>query len=218
MKESKVKEIYGRLKTSKSRKKRMELMKLCKETLVEGIANPKASKETLEKEVYAKIMNNLKRMSEDGRLPNLKTTPRKMTMASPGRKKNSIIVKKMTGKMTGLGRNSPLKPGVVLKLGKSATFKTKQMTEPPQRTHLSLAQTEASKTFINKPVSISSSAGAKSPDCTPVNRAGPPMGGEEGDRGNGSGRPSGQSEERISSRVANQLRGLREYDQKPTHQ
>ena len=54
------------------------------------------------------------------------------------------------------------------------------MAEPLQRTHLSLAQTEANKTFFTKPVLISSSAGAKPPDSTPVHRAGPPMGGEEG--------------------------------------
>ena len=209
MKESRVTEVYQRFKTSKSRKKRIELMKLCKETLVEGIANPKASKESLEQEAFVEIRNNLKKMTKDGRLPTLKTTSRKMTPASSRRNAPT--------KKTSLGRNSPLISNVARKLGTSVVTRTKQAAELLQRTHLPLAQTEASKTS-NKPVMISSNAGAKPPDSTPVNRAGPPMGGEEGDRGNGSGRPSGQSEERISSRVANQLRGLREYDQKPTHQ
>ena len=43
-KESSIKEIYERLKTSKSKKKRMELKKFCQETLFEGIANPNFAK------------------------------------------------------------------------------------------------------------------------------------------------------------------------------
>ena len=78
-------------------------MKLCKETLVEGIGNPKARKESLEQEAFVEIRNNLKKMTKDGRLPTLKTTFRKMTPASPRR---NSPTKKMTGKMTSLVRNS----------------------------------------------------------------------------------------------------------------
>ena len=83
LKESKVKEIFDRLKTSKSKKKRLELLKMCQETLVEGIANPKASQESLEQHIFARLRSSLSKMSQDGRLPNMKTTNWKMTTPSP---------------------------------------------------------------------------------------------------------------------------------------
>ena len=192
-KTSKVKEIYDRLKTSKSKKKRMELMKLCQETLVEGIANPKASQESLEQEIFEEIRSSLRKMTRDGRLPALKTTSWKMTTSSP---RKSTPTRKMTGKMTDLGRNSPLVPSVARKLGMTVVLRAKQTAEQLQRTHLPLAQTEASK-ISSKPVMISSSAGIKPPGSTPVYRAGPPMGGEEG-----------TADRALGGRLANQSRGL----------
>ena len=84
----------------------------------------------------------------------------------------------MTGKMTKLGKNSPLVPSVARKLGMTVVPRAKHTAEQLQRTHLHSAQTEAPK-FSSKPVLISSSAVTKPPDRTPVHRAGPPMGGEE---------------------------------------
>jgi hypothetical protein len=195
LKENKVKEIYDRLKTSKSKKKRMELMKLCQETLVEGIANPKASQESLEQEIFEEIRSSLRKMTRDGRLPVLKTTSWKMTTSSP---RKNTPTRKMTGKMTNLGRNSPLVPSVARKLGMTVVIRAKQTAEQLQRTHLPLAQTEASK-ISSKPVMISSSAGIKPPGSTPVYRAGPPMGGEEG-----------TADRALGGRLANQSRGLKE--------
>ena len=187
-KESSIKEIYERLKTSKSKKKKTELKIFCQETLVGGIANPKACQETQEQEIFEEIRNM--KMTNDGRLPSLKTTSLKMTSSTP---RKSTPRTKKTCKMTKLGQNSPLVPSVARKLGMSVVTRAKKAAEPLQRTHLPLAQTEASKIKI-KPVIISNSAGAKPPDRTPVHRAGPPMGGEEGtaDRAPG-GRLANQS-------------------------
>ena len=173
----------------------MELMKLFQETLVEGIANPKASQESLEQEIFEEIRSSLRKMTQDGRLPVLKTTSWKMTTSLP---QKSTPTRKMTVKMTKLARNSPLVPSVARKLGMTVVTIAKQTAEQLQRTHLLLAQTEASK-ISSKPVMISSSAGIKPPESTPVHRAGPTMGGEEwtADRAPG-------------SRLANRSRGLKE--------
>ena len=56
-KDSAIYEIYEHLKTSKSKKKKIELKKYCQEILVKGIANPKACQATLEQENYEEIRN-----------------------------------------------------------------------------------------------------------------------------------------------------------------
>ena len=194
-KESKVKDIYDRLKTSKSKKKKLELLRMCQETLVEGIAKPKTSQEMLEQELFERLRSSLNKMAQDGRLPTLKTTNWKMTPPSP---RKTTPTRKMSGKMTKLGRNSPLVPSVARKLGMTVVTRAKHTAEQLQRTHLHSAQTEASK-FSSKPVLISSSAVTKPPHSTPVHRAGPPMGGEEG-----------TADRALGGRLANQSRGMLE--------
>ena len=165
-------------------------MKMCQETLVEGIANPKTSQESLEQELFERIRSSLRKMTQDGRLPNLKTTNWKMTTPSP---RKTTPTRKMTGKMTKLGKNSPLLPSVARKLGMTVPrARAKNTAEQLQHS----AQTEAPK-FSSKPVLISSSAVTKPPDRTPVHRAGPPMGGEEGTADRAPG-----------GRLANRSRGM----------
>ena len=119
-----------------------------------------------------------------------------MKMTSPAPRKSTP--RKKNSKMTKLSQNSPLVPSVARKLGLSVVPRTKKAIEHLQRTHLPSAQTEASKVKL-KPVIISSSAGAKPQNSTPVHRAGPPMGGEEG------------TEDRaLGGRLANQSRGMLE--------
>jgi hypothetical protein len=155
-------EIYRQLKTSRSIKRKLELRKHCQEILATGIANPKASQATLEQEMYEEIRILRNANLEDN-------TPLKMT--SPAPRKNM--------KKTKVSQNSPLVPRVARKLGLAVVPRAMKLTEPLQRTHLPSAQFEARKSTF-KPVTISSSTGDKPPKCTLVNRAGPPMGGEEG--------------------------------------
>jgi hypothetical protein len=172
----------------------MELKKCCQETLIKGNVNPKACQATQEQEICEKIKNMKTAQFEDnllgdGRHPNLKTTSLKTKMTSPAPRKK-------TSKTTKLGQNSPLVPSVARKLGLSVVPRTRKAIDHLQRTHLPSAQTEASK-VKSKPVMISSSAGAKPLNSTPVLRAGPPMGGEEG-----------TVERALGGRLANQSRGL----------
>ena len=111
-------------------------------------------------------------MTPDGRLSQRKSTPWKKTTLSP-RKTTP------TRKMTKLAKNSPLTKSLARKLGLAVVPNVRKIAERLQRTHLPSAQTQASKLF-HKPVLISSSAVSQPPDRTPVHRAGPPMGGEEG--------------------------------------
>ena len=55
MKENKVKEIYERLKGSRTKKKKIELLEDCKETLTLEIRNPKLTLENREQEIYANL-------------------------------------------------------------------------------------------------------------------------------------------------------------------
>ena len=172
-----VKEIYDRLKTSKSKKKKIELLRHCQETLVEGITNPKITQEMLEQEKFKRIRSRLGKMTPTvGRLQERKTTQWRKTTKSP---RKTTPTRKMTGKMTKLAKNSPLTTNVARKLGLTVVPNVRMIAERMQHTHLSSAQNEANKLFY-KPVLIRSSAVPKPPDSTPVHRAGPPMGGEEG--------------------------------------
>jgi hypothetical protein len=54
-KENRVKEIYRKLKLYKTKKKKLELLKECKETLILTIKNPTMTLENLESEVYANL-------------------------------------------------------------------------------------------------------------------------------------------------------------------
>ena len=124
-------EIYERLKNAKSKKKKMDLLRECKETLDTEIVNPKLSTETLEIEAFAKIKAKI--VTEIVTEPNPVDTPTKKTAldrtkddpsTSPNprlpRKKTASIRKttststpskmtptrKMTGKMTMKAKNS----------------------------------------------------------------------------------------------------------------
>ena len=80
-KENEKLKICNLLRTSKSRKKKIELRKICQEKLAEGIANPKASQEKLESENYEEI-RRMKIEATRGNIP-VKTTARKTTSPSP---------------------------------------------------------------------------------------------------------------------------------------
>ena len=67
-KESLINEIYEALKISKSKKKKIELKKFCQETLIKGIANPKACQATQEQEICKKIRNMKTDQFEDNLL------------------------------------------------------------------------------------------------------------------------------------------------------
>ena len=179
MKESKVKDIYERLKTSRTKKKKLELLEDCKETLILEIKNPKQTLENLEKENYAKLKAKIvnpknsvrKNFSKPGQATSSKKTTTVWKTTSSPRKMTPT--RKMTGKMTTKTRNSPIATSVARKLGLVSLPSVRKLTDRLQGTHLPLAQIEAKFQFP-KPVMISSSAVVDT-DCTLVNRAGPPM-------------------------------------------
>ena len=67
MKEMETMEIYERLKTAKSKKKKLDLLRECKETLDTEIINPKLSTKTMELEAFAKIKAKIVTKSERSR-------------------------------------------------------------------------------------------------------------------------------------------------------
>ena len=196
VKEMKTKEIYERMKAAKSKKKKIELLKECKETLDTGIRNPKLSIENLELQAYAKIKTNISIVTKPNpadkpvkttaldkieddliispRLPRKKTTstssPRKMTST-----------RKMTGKMTMKAKNSPLATSVARKLGLVSLPSVRKIAEGLQCTHPPSAHNGAIST-VRKPVLTSSSEVVRKTDCTLVHWAGQPMGGERDEK------------------------------------
>ena len=180
-KDKKVKDIYERMKTARSKKKKIELLTECKETLLKNIENPKLTLENQEQENYAKIKTSNMKMTSERRLPIRKTTSEKKTKSTSSPRKMTPT-RKMTGKMTSSKtKNSHLTTSVARKLGLDRLPSVRKITERWQCTHLTSAQTEANFTSV-KPVMISSSVVANPTVCTPVYRADRPMGGKQGQK------------------------------------
>lgn len=108
------------------------------------------------------------------------TTGWKTTISS----RKMTPTKKMTRKMTARIRNSPVATSVESRLGLTSLPSVKMMTDRLQGTHLPPAQIKAKYNLskITKPSFIKSSFGVQKPGCTPVNRAGQPMGVKQGQR------------------------------------
>ena len=60
LKEMRMKEIYNKLKISKSIKSKLELLKECKETLIANLDNEKMTVTGLEEEMYKKLKETLR--------------------------------------------------------------------------------------------------------------------------------------------------------------
>ena len=230
-KERRVKETFEKLKLYKTKKKKLELLEECKETLILTISNPTMTLENQESEVYANLKAEkentdlelnlatkvVEKMTRGSREDDLGTKPKNIvtkifvTVTKPGipkTTKNEIIkpnnfrsskiptswkttpskkmtpTKKMTGKMTAKIKNSPVATNVASRLGLKSLPSVKRMTDRLQGTHLPPAQIKAKYNLskITKPSFIKSSFGVQKPGCTPVNRAGQPMGVKQGQR------------------------------------
>jgi hypothetical protein len=179
-----VKDIYERLRRSRTKKKKLDLLEECKETLILEINNPKQTLENQENENYANLKariahpkNNVRKnfankikLGQATSSSSKKTTTVWKTTSSP---RKMTPTRKMTGKMTTRTKNSPIATSVARKLGLVSLPSVRKLTDRLQGTHLPLAQIEA-KFQLPKPVMISSSAVVHT-DCTLVNRAGPAM-------------------------------------------
>ena len=120
-----MKDIYERMKTARSKKKKIELLTECKETLLKNIENPKLTLETQEQENYAKIKTSNMKMTSERRLPIRKTTSEKKTKSTSSPRKMTPT-RKMTSSKT---RNSPLTTSVARKLGLDRLPSVRKITE-----------------------------------------------------------------------------------------
>ena len=199
-KDDRVKEIYKKLKLYKTKKKKLELLKECKETLFLTIKNPTMTIENLESEAYVNLkeekerlemnltVNIVEKMTPNNIEDDLGSKPMNIDVTVTGSRMNKMTKNnpmKMTPnkkKTTARIKNSPRAMNVAKRLGLESLPSVKVMAERLQCTHLPSAKNEATNTLykITKPICISSSLGVEQPDCTPVAQARQPMGEKQG--------------------------------------
>ena len=205
MQEIEIEEIVTKKKSMKSRKKKLELLKDCKEKLFGMIEDWKETPDMEEERNYRKLKENLKkeRMVE---VAGRKSTGRKAEARPEMKKKEDlrkttprkkVWKKKMPGRAN--GGNSPMAKSFARKLDLKPNLSVKQMAErleTLQQINLSTAEVCGQLTSLkfSKPHYVYSSSGVQmqiAPRCTgPTNQWGESSGDRPGSR-----QPHGQSDD-----------------------
>jgi hypothetical protein len=226
MKEIKLKDFQTRNKTSKSKKKKIELLKECKEILFSSIEDWKETpdmeeerrynnlKESVTKERMLEMLGKKGKERQTGECPEMKNMKENLRKTTPRKK----AIKKMPGRVH--GGSSPVAKNFVRQVGLRQNLNVKQMAEQietSQQLNLITAEVcgEKQKRKFTKPQLVYSRIGVQisnEPQCTgPTDQWGERRGIRLGSR-----QPPGQSDDRNEQNHEQKLQNGQKRKFEPT--